>query len=61
MVNSKQKSNDVYSRVDTPEEVIEIRNSPFSKEIQRIVIRSLFFEIVLHKRHYNFFAPVTPT
>ena len=31
------------------------------KEIHRIMIRYPTFEIVLHNRHNNFYAPVTPS
>ena len=33
------------------------RITPFSKEIQIKIIRHLTFQIVLHNRHNNFYAP----
>ena len=37
---------------------MKLKHFPFSKEIHRIMIRYLTFEIVLHNRHKNFYAPV---
>ena len=40
---------------------LKSKHCPFSQEIHRIVIKKLTFKIVLHNRHNNFSALVTPS
>lgn len=56
--NKSARSNRVNS---LKSERLTLKHSPFFKEINRVVIRNLDFEIVLQNKQNSFYALVTPS
>ena len=61
MVNTSYKSYDVYTKGQTPNRVIQIKTLSLFRGNPQNNDQILTLSIVLHYRHNNFYAPVTPS